>query len=83
MTTIEKLHTLVPHWIEHNASHGAEFRTWAAAARAEGAEDVAKYLDQAAANMALTGELLQKTGLGTARHDSDHDHKHERDHAHV
>lgn len=26
---IEKLRVLLPHWIDHNMEHAAEFRTWA------------------------------------------------------
>ncbi|HID55251.1 TPA: hypothetical protein EYP37_01890 [Candidatus Poribacteria bacterium] len=28
----EKLLVLIPHWIEHNGEHAAEFRRWAARA---------------------------------------------------
>ncbi|HHH81511.1 MAG TPA: hypothetical protein ENL35_00810 [Chloroflexi bacterium] len=28
MEDLEKLRILVPHWIEHNAEHAAEFRAW-------------------------------------------------------
>ena len=50
-TTVEKLRILLPHWIEHNQSHAAEFRKWAASARAEDSESLAALLDKAAANM--------------------------------
>ncbi|MCX6996907.1 MAG: hypothetical protein NTV49_07440 [Kiritimatiellaeota bacterium] len=79
-TTIEKLRILLPHWIEHNRSHGAEFRQWAAAARTEGAEPLAALLDKAAAHMAATDELLKKAapevgGPGAAPdHAQPHDH---------
>ena len=72
----------MPHWIEHNESHGAEFRKWAAAARVEGAEDVAKLMDKAAANMVATGELLKKTGLDTGGHGEARHHPREHDHDH-
>ena len=26
---VEKLRILLPHWIEHNQEHAAEFRSWA------------------------------------------------------
>jgi hypothetical protein len=29
MIEVDKLRTLLPHWIEHNAEHAAEFRRWA------------------------------------------------------
>jgi hypothetical protein len=36
MTDQSKLRALLPHWIEHNAEHAAEFRNWAEKARAAG-----------------------------------------------
>ena len=29
LSDIEKLRVLLPHWLEHNKSHGAEFCQWA------------------------------------------------------
>ena len=29
MKEIDKLRVLIPHWIEHNQEHAAEFRDWA------------------------------------------------------
>ena len=29
MSEVEKLRVLIPHWIEHNKEHAAEFRKWA------------------------------------------------------
>ena len=57
MTTMseqDKLRTLLPHWIEHNAEHSAEFRQWAERAGGAGADirAAAKALEQA--NQALT-----------------------------
>jgi hypothetical protein len=34
----EKLRVLIPHWIEHNAEHAAEFRRWAGRAGSVSAE---------------------------------------------
>ena len=79
-TTIEKLRILLPHWIEHNRSHGAEFRQWAASARTEGSESLAALLDQAAANMAVTDELLKKAGTEVGGTGEAYDHIHHHDH---
>lgn len=80
-TTIEKLQILLPHWIEHNINHEAEFRKWAASARAEGAERLAGLLDQASASMVATDEILRKTlaeagGTLQAHGHEHHDHHH-------
>ena len=29
MNEIDKLRVLIPHWVEHNLEHAAEFRDWA------------------------------------------------------
>jgi len=39
MNDLEKLRVLLPHWIEHNEEHAAEFREWATRA-GEAEEDM-------------------------------------------
>ncbi len=58
--TIEKLRVLLPHWIEHNISHIAEFRKWEGEARKESGEDVALLLDKAIRDMEEAGKSLSK-----------------------
>ncbi len=66
MTDLQKLRILLPHWIEHNAEHAAEFREWAERARAAGREGVASDIGLAAEEMEwVNGELaaaLEKLG---------------------
>jgi nickel/cobalt exporter len=57
-TDQDKLRVLLPHWIEHNAEHTAEFRTWAEKARAIGQEEVAEEIDLAAKQMGWVNEAL-------------------------
>jgi len=79
-TTIEKLRILLPHWIEHNNNHEAEFRKWADLARNEGAESLAGLLDKAADSMSTTDEILKKAladAGGPAHNHSHHHHHHE------
>ncbi len=75
-TVNEKLQVLLPHWIEHNRSHVAEFREWASAARSGKAEGAADLLEKAAANMAANDEILGKAlaSVGGAAEVSDHHH---------
>ncbi len=56
--TINKLRVLLPHWIEHNNNHIAEFRKWECEARKESEEEVARLLDQAIRDMEETGKSL-------------------------
>lgn len=84
-TTLEKLKIMLPHWIEHNRNHEAEFKQWAAAARTDGEAKLADLLDRAAANMAATDEILQTArsqagapaGGGNVPHPHPHPHRHD------
>jgi hypothetical protein len=58
MTDQSKLRALLPHWIEHNAEHAAEFRLWAEKARAAGQEEVAEEIDTAAKELGWVNEAL-------------------------
>jgi len=53
-----KLRVLLPHWIEHNAEHAAEFRDWAGKARSAGLEEVAEEIDTAAKELGWVNEAL-------------------------
>jgi hypothetical protein len=81
-TTVDKLRVLLPHWVEHNQNHEAEFRKWAAASRAEGGEALAAILERAVASMAATDailhEALQELGgpAGEGHHHHHHHHHH-------
>ena len=70
-TDKDKLRILLPHWIEHNAGHLAEFREWAEKA----GEAKQNILDAAAqmegANRALEAALKQ---MGGALEDEHHHH---------
>jgi len=68
ITDLDKLRALLPRWIEHNAEHTAEFRSWAEKARAGGNEEVAEEIDTAAkelgwVNGALNAALDNLRGL--------------------
>jgi hypothetical protein len=58
-TLQDKLRVLLPHWIEHNAEHAAEFRNWAEKARAAGQEEVAEEIDTAAKELGWVNEALR------------------------
>ena len=64
--TIKKLRVLLPHWIEHNNNHIAEFRKWEGEARKESVDEVAQLLDKAIGDMEVAGkslsEALEKVG---------------------
>lgn len=58
MTVMAKLRALLPHWVEHNAEHAAEFRLWAERARAAGQAAVAEEIDTAAETLSWVNEAL-------------------------
>jgi hypothetical protein len=64
--TTKKLRVLLPHWIEHNNNHIAEFRKWESEARTESGQEVALLLAKAISDMEKTGkslsEALEKVG---------------------
>lgn len=89
MNDIEKLRVLLPHWLEHNASHADDYRAWVERARAAGADHVAGHLAAAVeklegVNRDLQGALEHLGGSDTlADHDHpDAHHHHEHRHEH-
>ncbi len=77
MNDQEKVRALLPHWIEHNAEHAAEFRRWAERVRVAGQEEVAEEIALAAKELGWVNEALsaalQKLG-GPANHARPDDH---------
>lgn len=59
MTEMEKLRVLLPHWIEHNEEHAAEFERWAQMADSAGNGDAAGLIRGAAGRMAQANAALQ------------------------
>jgi len=81
MSDQDKLRALLPHWIEHNAEHAAEFRRWAELAGEAGADIESAASQMEAANAALA-VALEKLG-GPGQHDptaQGHDHSHSHEH---
>jgi hypothetical protein len=58
MNDQEKVRALLPHWIEHNAEHAAEFRLWAERVRAAGQEEAAEEIALAAKELGWVNEAL-------------------------
>ncbi|MBC7225108.1 MAG: hypothetical protein H5T59_12690 [Anaerolineae bacterium] len=57
---LAKLHVLLPHWIEHNREHAANFRAWAARAREAGREEAAAEIAGAAEQMEAANQALER-----------------------
>jgi hypothetical protein len=57
-TVHQKLRVLLPHWVEHNAEHAADFEDWAERARGAGLEAVAEEIDMAAKQLGGVNEVL-------------------------
>jgi len=72
---LDKLRILLPHWIEHNAEHAAEFRTWAERADAANEDILAAAQLIESANVSLQAALVKLGGpLGEAHHHYHHEH---------
>ncbi len=61
MNDDEKLRVLIPHWIEHNADHAQEFRSWAKLAGPIAPEILAAADQMAQVNQILS-VALEKLG---------------------
>jgi hypothetical protein len=69
----DKLRGMLPHWIEHNAEHAHQFRSWARVAA-----EVTADIEMAAAQMEAASEslatALEKLGGPLVEHVSHHAH---------
>jgi len=76
MTTLterDKLRALLPHWIEHNLAHAADFRDWAGRAGEAKADIEIAAARLQAANEALAAALAK---LGGPTGNGEHHHHH-------
>ncbi|MEA3351202.1 MAG: hypothetical protein U9Q82_11310 [Chloroflexota bacterium] len=73
MNEQDKLRVLIPHWVEHNQEHAAEFRRWS-----EQAGDATADILGAAEAMMKVNEMLMSAleKLGGALEGIDHHHHH-------
>ncbi|MFQ6078445.1 MAG: hypothetical protein ACE5NJ_04825 [Thermodesulfobacteriota bacterium] len=55
-----KIPVLIRHWIEHNESHGEEYRRWADIAREEGLEGIETLILEAADRIQSANEKLKE-----------------------
>ena len=81
LSDIEKLQVLLPHWLAHNKSHGAEFCQWADNISAVGDTETAALIKQAAeylekADKALS-QALESLGGPLQGHAHHHHHHHD------
>jgi len=60
MEVAAKLVHLVPHWIEHNASHAEQFEHWAGQAQVAGLDEVAEQIRSAAEAMNQANKYLNR-----------------------
>ncbi len=60
MPVDKKLVKLLDHWIKHNHDHALNYRNWAEKAKANGKENVGKFLLEAAQISLTTNELFEK-----------------------
>ena len=55
-----KIPVLIRHWIEHNESHGDEYRRWADIAREEGLERVETLILEAMGHIRSANQKLKQ-----------------------
>ena len=81
LSDIEKLQVLLPHWLEHNKSHGAEFYQWAETISATGDTATAALVRQAAEHLQKADEALSQAlaSIGGPLQGHAHHHHHHHD----
>jgi hypothetical protein len=78
-TDIEKLQTLLTHWLQHNENHGKEYAKWALVARESGNPAAAEYIGQAIDLLGKADEAFEKALKavgGPVKGHSGHEHHH-------
>ena len=78
-TGVEKLRILLPHWIEHNNSHIAEFVKWRQVVAEETGGKASEKIDEAVAAMENAGKALNEA-LGELGGGLEGHHHHHHDH---
>lgn len=73
MTDLEKLRVLLPHWIEHNHSHVAEFTKWAGLVKAGDNRQIARLIEEAIDHLQKADRVLD---LALERLGGPLDHQH-------
>lgn len=84
MTDVEKLRTLLPHWVEHNVEHASEFRAWIERVRDGHHAHVIEHLQAAVDKIESANHDLQVAleHLGGADYAAGRDHAHHHNHPH-
>jgi hypothetical protein len=79
VTDIEKLRVLLPHWLEHNASHADDYRAWIERLTAAGEPHAVEHLAAAVEKLAGVNRDLEAllTHLGAAMTAGEHSHQHD------
>jgi hypothetical protein len=79
---VEKLRILLPHWIEHNNSHVAEFVKWQQAVTGEVGDAAVERLAEAVEALEQAGRALDAAlaELGGSLDGESHHHHHHHEH---
>lgn len=78
MNELDKLRALLPHWIEHNREHAADYVRWAKVAEEAGREAAAGRIRAAIGLVAQANDALQEAldALGGPVSMETHGHRH-------
>ena len=78
MSEIEKLSILLPHWIEHNNSHGEEFNKWVKIIHDSNEPEIAAHIEKAQECMHEANQALRQALLivGEPSKKNNHGHNH-------
>ena len=57
----DKLKKILPHWLEHNKKHEAEFLSWIVELEKDGEQELAGQLQKAVGAFVIAQQALEKT----------------------
>jgi len=76
---VEKLQTLISHWLKHNEDHGSEYGKWAEVARQAGYVSTAEFIEEAVELLAKADKAFEKAQESVGGSGKEHHHHHHHD----
>jgi hypothetical protein len=76
---VEKLQTLISHWLNHNEDHGSEYGKWAEVARQAGYVSTAEFIEEAVDLLAKADKAFEKALESVGGSGKEHHHHHHHD----
>jgi len=76
---VEKLQTLISHWLNHNEDHGSEYAKWAEVARQAGYVSTAEFIEEAVELLVKADKAFEKALESVGGPGKEHHYHHHHD----